>query len=170
MELLIPGLVLVAIMVWASTRIKRNAAAAFDAETVATDDFSVDKPAGWLSVVEPRDGYLFEAYTKDFGTNAAENIRRGTANVSVSDGSVDDRVSQFLGDSPATSDRREVIDGIHYRIVEREDEDADASYLETMKVAGKGGKVYTLTVTCLADATDEFRRGVEGMVDSFVLK
>src|SRR5687767_8261126 len=48
MELLIPGLILVALMVYASTRIKRTAAAAFDRETVDTEDFIIQKPEGFL--------------------------------------------------------------------------------------------------------------------------
>ena len=51
MEILVPGLILVALMVWLSTRIKRNAAAAFDAERVETEDLIVEKPGGFLHVL-----------------------------------------------------------------------------------------------------------------------
>lgn len=78
MELLIPGLILVAIMVWASTRIKRNAAAAFDAEQVETDDFVLEKPEGFLHVLNDNTGLLFRAYSKEFGTVGRSDIRQAT--------------------------------------------------------------------------------------------
>ncbi|HTH52058.1 MAG TPA: hypothetical protein VL501_09005 [Pyrinomonadaceae bacterium] len=169
MELLIPGLILVAVMAWASTRIKRNAAAAFDAETIDGAEFTIRKPDGWLSVAEPAGDRLFEAYSKEFGTNAEENIRRGTASLDVSNGNADDVVRELAAGGNELDDRREVIDDIHYRVIELEQE-GEAVFRRSLKLAEKNGKVYTLTVTTLADATDEFRQGVETMIDSFVLK
>ena len=67
MELLIPGLILVALMVWASTRIKKNAAAAFDAEVIETESFSIRKPEGFLHVLNDDSGLAFRSYSKDFG-------------------------------------------------------------------------------------------------------
>lgn len=170
MELLIPGLIIVAVMVWASTRIKRNAAAAFDRERIETPDFTIDKPDGWLSLVEPTKGRLFEAYSKDFGTNAAENIRLGTADITVSGGSIRDAIAASTDGAKLLEDRREVVNEVKYRVVEWESSDDDATYQHVAKVADDNGKVYTLHVRTLVDATDEFRRGVEEMTDSFVLK
>ncbi len=79
MEFLIPGLLLVGFMVWASTRIKRNAARAFEAEQIETPEFSLSKPDGFLSIVDPPAGLLFSAYSKEFGEGEASRIRRATA-------------------------------------------------------------------------------------------
>ena len=73
MELLIPGLALVALMVWASTRIKRTAADAFAPEVIDTPEFSIKKPEGWLSIAVPT--LPFEAYTKDYAPSPNEEIR-----------------------------------------------------------------------------------------------
>ena len=81
MEILIPGLILVGLMVWLSTRIKRNASAAFDAERVETDELVVDKPAGLLHVLNDKSGLLFRAYSKDFGTIGRREIRQATIEV-----------------------------------------------------------------------------------------
>ena len=81
MELLIPGLILVAIMVWASTRIKRNAAAAFDAERVETNDFIIEKPEGFLHVLNDTTGLLFRAYSKEFGTVGRTELRQATIEI-----------------------------------------------------------------------------------------
>ena len=59
MEILIPGLILVGLMVWVSTRIKRNAAKAFEREEIETAEFSLTKPEGFLAPVDPADGDTF---------------------------------------------------------------------------------------------------------------
>ena len=86
MELLIPGLILVGLMVYASTRIKRSAARAFEAETVETAEFTLYKPDGFLSVLNGDPAYIFEAYSKDFGTGDDNNVRAARARIRLLDG------------------------------------------------------------------------------------
>jgi hypothetical protein len=83
MELLIPGLILVALMIWASTRIKRNAAAAFDAETVETADFVINKPDGFLHVLNDDSGLAFRAYSKEFGKVGNRDVRQATIEIEL---------------------------------------------------------------------------------------
>jgi len=170
MEILILGILLVALMVWASTRIKRNAAAAFDAETVETEDFTIKKADGWLSKVDPKEPYLFEAYSKDFGIEPNQGVRLGNATIETSSGSIDEIASREISGGEITDDIREVVADKHYRIIELTREDGDIERLEWLKFAQGDGSVYTLRVTTLAEATDEFRRDVEAMVDSFEIK
>jgi hypothetical protein len=65
MELLIPGLILVALMVWVSTKIKKRAAEAFEPETIETENYTLQKPDGFLHVIDSPD-HDFEAYSKEF--------------------------------------------------------------------------------------------------------
>src|SRR5215207_2112880 len=81
MELLIPGLILVALMVWVSTRIKKNAAAAFDAETVENGEFSIRKPEGFLHVLNDDSGLAFRSYSKEFGKVGNRDVRRATIEI-----------------------------------------------------------------------------------------
>lgn len=81
MELLVPGLILVALMVWASTRIKKNAAAAFDAEMVETGDFSIRKPEGFLHVLNDDSGLAFRSYSKAFGKVGIKELRKATIEI-----------------------------------------------------------------------------------------
>lgn len=81
MELLIPGLILVAIMVWASTRIKRSAAAAFEEELIETEDLVITKPDGFLHVLNDDSGLLFRAYSKEFGKIGRRDLRQ--ANIEI---------------------------------------------------------------------------------------
>ena len=51
MEILIIGSLIVALMVYASTKIKRSAAQAFEEETIETDEFYLVKPEGFLNPI-----------------------------------------------------------------------------------------------------------------------
>ena len=79
MEILIVGAIVVALMVYASTKIKRSAAAAFEEETIETDEYSFVKPEGFLNPVEP-EGYLaFYAYSKEYGEEGKAEKLAGQA-------------------------------------------------------------------------------------------
>ncbi|MFL6373178.1 MAG: hypothetical protein ACJ73D_00790 [Pyrinomonadaceae bacterium] len=170
MEILIAGIFLVALMVWASTRIKRNAAAAFEPETIETDEFILKKPDGWLSVVEPREPYLFEGYSKDFGASPLENIRLGTASIERSNGTIDEIATRTTEGMAIADDVREVVNERHYRVIQSRVTEDENDRRQWLKFAQGDGSVYTFSVKALVDATPEFRRGIDSMVDSFELK
>src|SRR5215210_7601935 len=121
MELLIPGLIIVALMVYASTRIKRTAAAAFEAETVETVDFTISKPEGFLTVVNGDPRYAFESYSKDYAGEGAENFKMGRADLTIHRGATLREVAAAiaLSDGKTVSDSAEVVAGRRYRVIER---------------------------------------------------
>ena len=67
MEIWIIGGAIVGLMIYASTRIKRNAALAFAEEPIDTDEFSLVKPEGFLNPVENDEYLAFYAYSKEYG-------------------------------------------------------------------------------------------------------
>src|SRR6187402_2381934 len=83
MELLIPGLILVALMVYASTRIKKTAAQALEPESIDTDVFEIEKPDGFLSVINGDPELEFEAYSREWGSDGAESIRQARAEIRI---------------------------------------------------------------------------------------
>ncbi len=83
MELLIPGLILVALMAYASTRIKRSAARAFESETIETDEFVIQKPEGFLNVLNGDPKFAFESYSKPYGQEPAQEFRQCTAKLRI---------------------------------------------------------------------------------------
>jgi len=139
MELLIPGLILVALMVWASTRIKRSAARAFEAEHIEGDGFSLDKPDGFLQKLDDKSEYAFEAYSKDFGRGLAENTRAATAVVVVND----------QNDGPD-----QLMRGGH-------------EYQVRTKTIGSNSHRLTLRIEVLAEQFDDFARRIDEMLTSF---
>ena len=85
MEILIIGGLFVGFMVWASTRIKRNAAAAYEPESIDTEKFTLTKPDGFLHPIED-DGPPFRAFTKDFGTGDNGRTRQAEALLTITAG------------------------------------------------------------------------------------
>jgi len=172
MELLIPGLILVALMVYASTRIKRTAAAAFEAETVETDEFIMQKPAGFLHVIGGDAKYAFETYSKDFGASGADDTRRATATLRIDrDRTVDHVLADRMPkEATVIDDITEIIDEVRYRVVETEWSENEIEFSGIHKLAEHGGKVYDLEARMLRDTTGETAAGIETIVDSFRVK
>src|ERR1044072_6257842 len=83
MEILIIGIVVVALMAYVSTKIKKSAARAFEPETIETDEFIIVKPEGFINPINDESAFAFEAYSKEFGTGDAKNLRQAEMFVSV---------------------------------------------------------------------------------------
>ncbi len=171
MELLIPGVIIVALMVYASTRIKRSAASAFEPETIETDDIIVQKPEGFLNNLNGDPKYAVETYSRDYGV-AATNIRAGRIRISVRPGSsVDDAIARIReSDGEIIEDIGEVVGAHHYRVIETHRTEKTADCIVTYKLAAKNGKTYCLEAVRLAETPDEFAAKMDAFVASFELK
>jgi hypothetical protein len=172
MELLIPGLILVALMVYASTRIKKTAARAFEPETIETDEYVIEKPDGFLHVINGDPQFAFEAYSKEYGGAGAEEIRQGTAKLHVRSGAkVGDVLRELLGPGAAKPEGlSEVINGIKYRITDTKRAEKGRDLCIQYKSAERSGKAYVFETVRLAETTPEFARKIEAMLNSFELK
>jgi hypothetical protein len=154
-------------MVYTSTRIKRAAAEAFDAETVETDDLIIEKPDGFLNVIGGDPKYLFEAYSKDFGGHA-KNLRMIRANVTVRPGTAKQAAADVNGD--VVSDISEVIAERRYRVIETKRTENDIDYVTFHKIAEKEGRVFRFEIDVLAESDTELLRKADAMLASFELK
>lgn len=172
MELLIPGLILVALMIYASTRIKRSAALAYEAESIETDDFRLQKPEGFLNVIGGDPTFVFEAYSKDFGTDLAEQFRLATATVAArNDTSINDAANEILDSGGNVTDDHHYTTGdAAYRVIKLRVSETGVEFFAFSKLAARGDKVFVFTIKSIAETTPEFLRNIEEMLDSFELK
>ena len=172
MELLIPGLILVALMVYASTRIKKTAAAAFEPETIETDEYVIEKPEGFLNVIGPDPKYAVHAYSKEFGGPGAEDIKQGMANLYIRTGvSQEKALAEILGpDASKLSDDSEVVDGVKYRVIDTKRSLKNVDLAVGYKLTERNGKVFVFEAARLAETTPEFARKIDVMLNSFVVK
>lgn len=163
MEILIIGIIIVALMAYVSTRIKRSAAAAFQAETVETDEYSIQKPDGFLSVIGGDPRFAFEAYSKDFGTGQAEKLRQVRATLVIDP-------DQRDGDEEIVATRTEVIDSDVYKLTEAKASLAGTEVVVLRNTVEKNGRRYLLEVTRLAETSEDVARKTEEFVESLRLK
>jgi hypothetical protein len=160
MELLIPGLILVGLMVYASTRIKRSAARAFEEETIGTSDFTLKKPDELLQVLNGDPSLSFEAYSREFGAIGHKEVRAVTASVRISE-------EQPARDGEVLSELNEVIGDQHYSVIESKEIDDGGEFRVIRKVADRGSDIIILEVRALEPVSDAHSRRIDVMIQSF---
>lgn len=171
MELLIPGLILVALMVYASTRIKKSAAQAFEPETIDTDLFYFEKPEGFLTVLNGKPELEYEGYSREFGGDGAEDIRQGRVEVrKITNSSFKETVAKIGESAKITSKTTEVIDQRKYLLVEAERVEKGAGLVELYKLTESGRDVIELKITALEETNEEVARKISGIASSYFVK
>jgi hypothetical protein len=147
MEILILGIILVALMAYVSTRIKKSAARAFEREVVEAEDFSIVKPEGFLSPAGENSENAFEAYSKDFGENdAAAEYRKATVKIYKKSGQ-----SERL---PSESEKTE----------------KGVTIQTFRKMLKNNEKSYELEISVLKDYREQYFDKINEMLSSFSVK
>lgn len=171
MELLIPGLILVALMVYASTRIKKTATLAFEPETIETDEFVIEKPEGFLNVVNGDPELEFESYSKEFGGAGAEDIKQARAEIRRFDiVDTEDAAVRIKDSANVISDIAEVIGERRYRLIEAKKVEKGIDLREFYKLAHAGSAVIELKIIALEETNTDISRKIETMLASFTVK
>lgn len=176
MEILIIGGIIVALMVYASTKIKRSAAQAFEPETIDEADFSLNKPEGYLHPFRENSEFAFEAYTKNFGGGAAKNLRQSRATLRVNSNSSFDEVCRnakksgdkvlsknFVGNAP---ENQKIF------LLETEKVEQDVKIYTLWKIVENRAqrKVYEYQVSVLEANREEFADRMNEMIETFQVK
>jgi|SRR5215203_3724684 len=167
MELLIPGLLLVALMVWASTKIKKTAADAFEPEFIETENYSLQKPDGFLHVIGDEEHEL-KAYSKEFGKGDKNGTRQATIEIDVFPDSDLRSVQDSLRNGAS---RSEVITETSTISELNTDESANEIDVSAFyKVVVAGDQAYRLRFAVLPEYVDDYRAKIEEAFDSFIIK
>jgi hypothetical protein len=170
MEIWIIGAIVVALMVYVSTKIKRSAAEAFAEETFETGEFALVKPEGFLAPVEPPDFLAFYAYSKDYGEEETlEKLRQGVIKLKVQAGR---SLAEIAMDEK----------GKLGEVLREEKPDADTVLLrgsrsendvETLfyhKIVARGEKIFDLEMAVLADYREKYEERAEKLLAGFRVK
>ena len=169
MELLIPGLIIVALMVYVSTRIKKTAASAYEAETVDTTEFSIIKPDGFIIIESDGPSTIFAAYSKEYGTGDADAIRQVSAKLNVfHDRSIDEVRRSILESSDEFVDERHLADGTIDLETLKTSEEFTVEHGH--QLTARNGKVYELHIAALAETKHDNQKKIDEMLASFELK
>ncbi len=172
MEILIVGVIFVALMVYVSTKIKKSAASAFERETIEKEDFRLVKPEGFISPVNEDSDFAFEAYSKEFGKNDADEFRQAQANlIVISDLSfkaVIDNIKKASGKvlSEEVSEEQGIC------IIENEKVQENVTVMMFHKIieSKKHHKIYHFQISVLDAYREVYAGKIDEMLGSFVVK
>jgi hypothetical protein len=160
-EILIVGLIIVALMVYTSTKIKRSAAKAFEEERIDARAFSIIKPDGFIHPLNRENGAAFEAYSKEFGKNENENTRRAWIKLQVTDdelGAVKKAIK-----AAATG----IAEDPDSELMEVERTENGVPVNAFYKFEQSDGKLYELQAVVLREHKDDYLRKIQRAFESF---
>jgi hypothetical protein len=166
MELLIPGLILVALMVYASTKIKKRAAEAFEEEHIETEKYSLQKPEGFLHVINSPD-YDFEAYSKEFDEGDFR-IRRAKIEVDVFPGEGLDKVLERLIEGSTRSEVRSRTDTS--ALIETDEVANEIDQKVVYKFVAGRDTTFRLRFAVSSKHRDDYSSKIDETLESFELK
>lgn len=177
MEILIVGALVVALMVFISTKIKRSAAEAYVPETLQRDDFIIAKPEGFLTPIERDSEYAFEAYSRDYGEKRTKNVWQAHALLIVkNDLNFEEVCAQAKKNADKIMSERflenENGDGGKVFLLECEKRENDIAAIEFRKIVESRarGKIYDLRVSVLPPFREIYIDRVNEMINSFQVK
>jgi len=166
MELLIPGLILVALMVWASTKIKKTAADAFEAESIEAENYSLQKPEGFLHVLVDSEHELY-AYSREYGEGSSSKLRRATIEIDILKSASLAQVRDEIKNAPDV----EIVREIPAESELETDESANESSIRAFyKIVGTQNEIYRLRFAVLSAHLDEYLDRVRDTLDSFSIR
>ncbi len=172
MEILIIGLIIVALMAYTSTKIKRAAREAFEAETVSGDGYSIAKSDGYMLPARDDNSPVdLEIVSKEFGGGECSKRRQASLTLTVSDGSdiaairkemrrqlTEITEDELLKDSQKTTlamtgDRE--LDGCPVRIF--------------MRCFAHDAKIYRFEAAATLDDIEDHEENIKTMLDSVII-
>lgn len=163
MEILIPGLILVALMVYASTKIKRRAAAAFDEELVENEAYVIRKPEGFLHVLGS-EAHEFEAYSREFSEGDDAKSSRATIEIDAIREDFD-KACHDVG-----SNAEIIYENSGVARISTNERANESSFRVVYKLIDGGEKVYRLRFAVVDQYVDEFSGRLEDALCIFHLR
>ena len=174
MEIIIPGILLVALMVYVSTRIKKSAAAAYEPETVDNAEFTLVKPAGLMHPLRDDSEFAFEAYSNDYGDGNLRSVWQMQAALKVHiDKEFDDVRSEIkTGADEVLADELQSQPPAGQRIclIETENTVDGVKKHDFWKIVENEDKVYELKVSILDSHFEEKFEKAAAMIGSFSVR
>lgn len=149
MEILIVGVIIVALMAYVSTKIKKAAQQAYEPEALENEYFTITKPEGLIIPVKDKSEFMFEAYSKEFGEDDSEKFNQCWAVVNEKDGTNYD-----------------------VNILESEKIEQDVTiktYNKTL-VSEKLNKSFELEISVIPEYQEKYADGIKLLLQSFNLK
>lgn len=176
MEILIIGGLFVALMVFVSTRIKRSAAKAYEPEMIENEEFTIEKPEGFLHPLRDPPDFPFEAYSKTYGERSTRNIWRARTRLRITDGSNLKKHVEEIKKGIEKIESKKTLDdlppgqaGVIVRSTKTENE-IDYKVLRKVVQSKTRNKIYELKTTIMEPYGEEFTDKACEFMRKFVVK
>lgn len=176
MEILIVGAVVVALMVFISTKIKKSVAAAFEREIIENENFRLIKPAGFINPINENSEFAFEAYTKEFGKNDADEFRQASAHVTVISGSDFKTAIESVKKNRRKILSEEIFENAVAKqkicLLESETiaKNVPARMFDKIIEAERQSEIYHLQVVVIDAYAEAYAERIKEMIESFAVK
>ncbi len=174
MEIFIIGFSVVALMVYVSTRIKKSAAEAYEAEIIETETFKIYKPEGFIHPLIEDSPFAFEANSKEYGKNDASEFRQARAVINVISGSdfanACERAKKSAGKVKLKQFVKSVPPGQKIFLIEGESEESDVKIITFWKLIENGQHIYQLKIAVLENYVEDFAERINQMTASLTVK
>jgi hypothetical protein len=174
MEIFIVGLAVVALMVYVSTKIKKSAAAAYEPETIETEEFKVDKPEGFIHPLNDDSGLAFVANSKEWGKNEASKFRQAKAAVRTISNSdfktVCENAKKSVGKIVSKKYVENAPAGQKIFLLEGETFEETVKIITFWKIVENRQKIYEMKAAVIEAYADDFANKLKQMVSSFTVK
>lgn len=166
---------LVGLMVFVSTRIKRAAAEAYEPETIDKTEFAIEKPQGFLYPLNAETEFPFEAYSSDYGERGTRNIWRARTRLRLSDGlNVRKIIDEARQSETGLSEKKleDLPDGQIGSILRSYKDEDEIEYRILRKIVGDktANQTWELRTTILSQYEDQYTDKACEMMASFELK
>lgn len=176
MEIWIIGIIIVALMVYVSTKVKKNAARAFEREIVETEEFCLTKPDGLMHPLREKSDFAFEAFSKSFGDGDLRNFWQVNAELLVHNGKTLKDVCERIKSSSETIVAEEILKdtphGQRICLLEGEqiiDEVKKKVFWKVVESVSRK-KVFEFRIFVLEKHLSDFIGRIEEMTESFRVK
>jgi len=171
MEILIIGFIIVALMAYASTKIKKAAREAYEAETVVTEEYSIKKAAGYIIPVAERNVSDLEILSKDYGKDECGKFRQAMLKLSIDKGVELASVRKKLRTELASVDIDELIKDTQKITLTMtgESEQEGCPTRVFIKYFVRGGKIYKFKAVVLEENIDDHLENIESMLESILI-
>lgn len=146
MEIWIVGIIIVGLMIYVSTKIKKASKQAYARETFETEEFKIIKPDDFLIPVEEDSPYVFEARSKEFGSEDVRDFYQCRAVVTAKEGVA----------APKTYEESRTEKG--------------AELYSYNKILSGGNKHFHLEIDVLAEFKEKYQSRIDEMLSSFAVK
>ncbi|HEY0659133.1 MAG TPA: hypothetical protein VGD05_11700 [Pyrinomonadaceae bacterium] len=174
MEILIIGGILVALMAYVSTKIKKSAADAYERERIETEEFTIIKPENFISPTGESDEYVFTAYSKDFGRDEAEEFRQAKAELLVYANADFEEICRNAKQSAGKLVSEETGESGNGKIcffnVEETENETETEIVYKIAESVKHNKIYELKISVLSDFRETYSSAINELLQSFSVK